>query len=289
MKKVLSCMVVAVLMTQGAWALISVPRDFPTSYIGSNGEVGGKAQLPSLVAYYQNDVVLLANPEKQYSETIQKTTANPDLVKQLEAAAKASGGKLSEEALANAVTAMVQKTPDLGPQIVASALYILGDIPGGLSGENREMIAKAAILGMPDRKKDTPLLTARIIGVALRGTENGSTPGLVRTLRAFAIAGLSNGETESDKLADVALDLDEAMMAEGIVSPYGATEDFLRLARERYRDGGIELVGGDGGSGIGFGGFGGSAGSGNGGNGGPTPTPNPTPTPTPTPEPSPSS
>jgi len=275
MKKAFSLLAAVILVAQGAQAMISVPRDFPTSYIGDNGEVKGKSQLPSLVAYYQNEVVLLANPEKQYSETIQKTVANPDITKKLEAAA-AANGKLSEEALAAAVTKLVQENPELAPQIVASALYILGDIPGGLSSENRKMIAQAAILGVPKGKKDTPLLTARIIGVALRGTENGTTPALVRSLRTFAIASISDG-TAPDKTADSALDLDQAMIAEGILSPYGATDDFLRLARDWDPDPQQVVDFGAPGNAAALGGFGGSGGGGSNGDTIPTPTPEPSP------------
>src|SRR6188474_3163500 len=76
MKKFLTLLGVAAISIQGASALISVPKDFPSEKVNGNSATN-KDQLSTLVSRYRNDVVLLANPPEAYSKAVKNTVAAP--------------------------------------------------------------------------------------------------------------------------------------------------------------------------------------------------------------------
>lgn len=224
MKKIFTFLGIATLAFHGASALISVPKSFPTEGVNGNTATQ-KDQLSLLISRYQNDVVLLVNPEEAYSKTIQNTVAAPATVEKLKALATSSG-PLTLDSLAAAVTALTRQNPADAPVIVASALALLNDVPGSLSPENRTAIGAAAITGLPDNANNQPRLVALIIGVTLKGTQQSLAPEVLKSLRDTAIAKVSGSEPQ----AALALTVDEALVAEGIVSAYTASTEFLALA-----------------------------------------------------------
>jgi hypothetical protein len=224
MKKFLTLLGIATMAFHGAPALITVPKTFPTE--GMNGNTATqKDQLSLLISRYQNDVVLLVNSPESYSEAIQNTKAAPATVDKLKALATSSG-PLTLDSLASAVTALARQNPADAPAIVASALALLNDVPGGLSPENRESIGRAAINGLPENSGNQSRLVAIITGVTLKGVQQSLAPEVLKSLRDAAIAKASGTEAQ----AALALSVDEALVAEGIVSAYAASPEFLAFA-----------------------------------------------------------
>ncbi len=223
MKKIFLLFGVAAMSIPYAFALITVPMDYPLG--GVNGaRATDREQLALLVSRYQNDVVLLVNPADSYSKEIVNTVAAPATMEKLKSLG-ASGGALTVDSLANAVTALVRQNPSDSPVIVASALALLKDLPGGQSPENRLKIARAAIKGLPDDLKDEARLIALITGVSVQGLGQTAVAAIVKSLRDFAI-----DDAPAKEQAAFALAVDEAMVDEGILSPYAGSPEFLVMA-----------------------------------------------------------
>ncbi len=280
------------LAAPSARAIVVIAADYPTAP-ASGATASNKSQLSQLVALYQNDVALLANSDKNYSEVIRKTKPDSAVQDKLRKLAAEDGGALTVESLALAVTAMIKATPENSNVILASAIALLVDLPGGPSQENRVVLGKAALLGVPREQSRSSYHVALIIGVSASGLEQSDITKTVIALRRFAL-----GDLPDSRQIDDAVTLDGALVTEGILSPNAATEEFVMLARD-FSPFGAETDAGSSDSGGEFSGSqgainqGGSTGAG-GGSGNtsdsdptPTPTPSPTATPTPTPTPSP--
>lgn len=223
----------AALSIQASWALISVPVDFPTD--GVNGsKASDKEQLALLVSRYQNDIVLLVNPTDAYSKEILNTKAAPATMERLQALGT-SNGKLSVDSLASAVTVLVRQNPSQAPVIVASALAMLDKLPGGRNAENRAKIARAAIAGLPEDLKEEARIIALITGVAAQGLSQTAATLLVKNLRDFAISNEPGNQQSAFALA-----VDQALVNEGILSPYAGSPEFLVMA-DNYNFAGAEL------------------------------------------------
>ena len=223
MKTYLTLLGLAILGIHGAFAVITVPTDFPMARVNGNTATD-KDQVALLVSRYQNDVVLLVNPADAYSKEILNTAPSAATAEKLRALGS-TAGNISVDSLSSAVTALVRQNPADAPTIVASAIDMLRGLPGGKSPENREKIARAAIQGLPDDVKDESRLIAFIIGVSVQGLGNTAVANLVKSLRNFAI-----GTAMESQQTALALSVDEALVDEGILSPYAGSPEFLALA-----------------------------------------------------------
>jgi hypothetical protein len=224
MKKIFIFLGVAALAVQGAFALISVPASFPLEKVNGDNATQ-KSQLALLVARYQNDVVLLVNSSEAFAKDVQDITAAPATTDRLNALGTAGGAKLTTDSLAAAVTALVRQNPAEAPNVVASALELLRNLPGGLSPENREKIARAAVQGLPDNLRDEPRIVAFVIGVAARGLNATEVANLVKSVRGFVIANAPENAQPT-----LALAVDEALVDAGVLTPHSATPEFLAMA-----------------------------------------------------------
>ncbi len=276
MKKIFLLFGLAAVSLPYALALITVPMDFPLG--GVNGaQATDKEQLALLVSRYQNDVVLLVNPPDAYSKEIVNTVAVPATMAKLKSLGT-SAGTLTVDSLANAVTALVRQNPSDSPAIVASAIEMLKELPGGQSPENRLKIARAALKGLPEDLKDATRLIALITGVSVKGLGQTAVASLVKSLRNSAIDNVPTKEQ-----AAFALAVDEALVNEGILSPYAGSPEFLVMADNFASDQlGETAFSGDQGvinQGAVFspGSAGSAGGAGNTGNQGAEPTPTPPP------------
>jgi hypothetical protein len=223
MKKIFTFLGIAVLAMQGAFALITVPASFPSNKV--NGQTATqKDQLALLVARYQNDVVLLVNSASDFSSQVQNIKANPATMEKLKALATTGGNGLTADSLAAAVTALTRQNPADAAVIAASALELLKGVPAGQSPENRLLIARAAINGLPDNLNGRGNLIALIIGVTADDLAAPAVADLVKAAREFAIA-----DVPQNQQADMALAVDEALLDLGVVSSFTAAPEFLAL------------------------------------------------------------
>lgn len=267
-----------------ASAIIIISSDYPMGGVsGEMGQATNKAQLSELIALYNNDVALLINPEEVYSKAIKEALPDPETEKKLRDRASARSDGLTLQSLSAAVSDMVKASPQDAHLIMASAIAMLSELPGGDSADNRITLAQTALLAISPQVKDGPQYAALIIGVAAKGQNSAELARTVIALRDFANSGVPR-----DQQIGSIIVLDEAMVAEGILRPVMATPEFVGWARAYAAttpvsdnsgfsgDQGATTTGG-------LGGFGGS--SGGSGNSGSNPTPTPTPTPTPAPTP----
>ncbi len=239
MKRLLVTLGIAGVAASGAVAAELVPVDFPTSNLGET-TFSQREALAYLVTLYRNNVVLLSNPSGSYSEAIQKTVPNPAIVSKLTQLAGANG-PVSLTSLTEAVSALVAANPSNAPEIVASALSIAKGLPGNLNTENRVAIGKAALRALPPNLPDGTRIVALIIGVSAYPLAQMPATYVVRTLRDYVLndlsgsllASLSDGKTYLGKNAvsddPGALNLDRALINQGIISPFDAGEDFALL------------------------------------------------------------
>lgn len=224
MKRLLTFLGVAALSIQGASALITVPKEFPSEKVNGNSATQ-KDQLSSLISRYENDVVLLANPPEAFSKQVKNTTPSPAATEKLKSLGS-TDGTLSVNSLAAAVTALGRQTPAESPTIVASAIALLAGLPGGASPENCEIIARAAINAIPVDLAGAPTLISFIIGVSVKDLPPTVAIETLKSLRDFVINEVSGAE----KQAILALAVDEALVDQGIMSSYTASPEFLVLA-----------------------------------------------------------
>lgn len=228
----------ATVCLQSSFAVLTVPRDFPLDLTNGDQAVGNN-HIAKLVSVYQNDVVLLANPEESFSRDIREAAGTPELREKLQQLAAAGGSPVTPESLGQAAAALTRQNPENAPTIMASALELLNANPSKISLEDRYAVARGVISGLPDDLRNHADLVASVVGISARGLKQVSTTELVRRLRDFAIndtpAG-SAGNTLTGPLAAYAQGLDEAMVAAGILSPYTATPEFLVLAENFAND-----------------------------------------------------
>ncbi len=292
-KSLLAAVIAATL--QSASAIIAIPRDFPLE--STNGDqLLGRDRLSELVSMYRNDVVLLANPEEAYASSIRETVGNPTTREKLKSMATSGGSELTADSLAAATAALVRQNPSDAPVIMASAMDLLEESSKKVSAEDRYLVGRAAISGLPYELRDRSALIASIIGIAGRDMKHVAIASLVRRLRDFAIGDFPVGERDfkgsvaggapSNQSPTQALALDQALVEAGILSPFAANPEFLVLANNFASDQLEEtFFSGDQGvinQGAAFapGSAGSAGGTGSTGNqSGPTPTPNPPPPP----------
>lgn len=264
-------------------AIIVVATDFPTENGGVGlGQATSKSQLSDLVGLYSNDVALLVASDENYSDAIKETVPNSAIEEELRKRALAGSDSLTMQSLASAVSEMVRAAPQNAPLIMASAIALLSDLPGGDSPANRITLAQTALLAIPPDQPNGADYAARVIGVTAKGQKGGEVAQTVISLRDFSTSGVP-----VDQQVASTLSLDEALVSEGVLRPTIATPEFVTLA-QAYSTAPVPATGFSGDQGVtnagGFGGFGGSSGgSGNSGGNNPSPTPTPTPTPAPTP------
>lgn len=244
-KSFLLLLAVAATAVPSAFALIAVPRDFPVE--STNGDQAtDRDRLDSLVAFYRNDVVLLANPEEAFSKEIREAAGAPSTREKLKTLATAGGVELTADSLAAATAALVRQNPADAMGIVASAMELLGENSRKISVEDRYLIARGAISGLPYELRERPALIANVIGVTVRGLKQIASTDLVRRLREFAINDSPLGERDfkgavasapamgdaplNNSQSAFALALDEALVNAGILSPYAASPEFLAMA-----------------------------------------------------------
>ncbi|GEM_PF-1309409 len=236
--------VMATVALQSGFAVIKVPRDFPLE-LTNGDEAAGRDHLAKLVAVYRNDVVLLANPEEAFAKEIREMTGTPAFREKLLKLAAAGGGQLSAESLGTAAAALTRQNPDEAPRIMASALELLSEGSRPVSVEDRSVVGRGVISGIPYNLKNRPELIASVIGVGARGLKQTASTDVVRRLREFAIydypigerdfkgddpASPSGSQSLTSTQAAQALALDQALVDAGILSPYVATPDFLVMA-----------------------------------------------------------
>lgn len=295
LKSLLLLLAVAAAGLQSAFALIAIPRDFPLE--GTNGDqISSRDRLDELVSLYRNDVVLLANPEEAYAREIQDTTGNPLTREKLKSMATTGGSALTADSLAAATAAMVRQNPSNAAVIMASAMDLLEENSKKVSVEDRYLVGRAAVSGLPYALPKRTELTAFIIGIAGRDLKHVAVTDLVRRLRDYAIGDLPVGERDfkgavagyspSNQDPSYSLALDQALVNAGILSPYSASPEFLVFANNFAGDQLADtFFSGDQGTinqGAVFapGSAGSAGGSGSSGNQvNPTPTPNPPPPP----------
>ncbi len=245
MKTLLTLLGATLLTAQFAQAIIVIPRDYPIGSV-TNGTASGRDHAANLISHYRNDVVLLANPEKSLAPEIQNLAASPAAVEKLKALATSGGTALDADSLAAAVSAMVRLNPDQAGTITASAMNIMADLPGGLSEENRLIVGRAAIRGLPDNYANKPEMISQIVGVTVRGLKQRDSTKIVRSLREYAIGevpvyvadykggagndgGVVDGGMTPDQ-ASTAYAIDQSLVENGILSPFSSTPEFLVLA-----------------------------------------------------------
>lgn len=230
---------------QSASAIIAIPRDFPLE--STNGDqLLGRDRLSELVSMYRNDVVLLANPEEAYARSIRETVGNPATREKLKNMATAGGSALTADSLAAATAALVRQSPAEAPVIMASAMDVLQESSKKVSTEDRYLVGRAAISGLPYELQNRPALIASIIGIAGRDMKHVAIADLVRRLRDFAIGDFPVGERDfkggiagngpAGQSPTQALALDQALVDAGILSPYAANPEFLVLANNFAAD-----------------------------------------------------
>lgn len=228
-------------------ALIAVPRDFPVE--STNGAQANETdRLASLVSFYRNDVVLLANPEEAFAKEIREATGTPALREKLKSLATSGGAPLTADSLSAAAAALVRQSPLEAPVIMASAMELWTESTRRVSQEDRYLIARGAISGLPYDLKERPALIASIIGISALNLKQIASTDLVRRLREFAISDAPYGWADykgspaaplpagdaplTPVQSGFALALDEALVAAGILSPYAASPEFLAMAND---------------------------------------------------------
>jgi hypothetical protein len=241
----------AISSSSPVFALIAVPRDFPLET--TNGEQTSETdRLATLVSFYRNDVVLLANPEEAFAKEIREATGTPILREKLKTLATAGGAELTADSISAAAAALVRQSPSEAPVIMASAMELWSTSTRKVSVDDRYVIARGAISGIPYEMKERPALIASIIGISALSLKQIASTDLVRRLREFAITDAPFGwadykGTPAPELpagdapltpvqSGFALALDEALVAAGILSPYAASPEFLAMANNFASD-----------------------------------------------------
>src|SRR5690242_10477553 len=103
--------VVAAATLPSSFAILTINRDFPVELASGGETIKGRDKLAKLVAVYQNDVVLLANPEENYSKEIRETVGTPAIKEKLKALATTGGAGMNVDSLAAATAALVRQNP----------------------------------------------------------------------------------------------------------------------------------------------------------------------------------
>ncbi len=229
----------AAVCLQGSFAIIAIPRDYPLETTG-DGPMSDRDRLSQLVSLYRNDVVLLANPEESYVREIREMDGTSPIREKLKALATGGGAGLSADSIAASTAAMVRQDPTNTAVIMASAMDLLEEMPGKASVEDRYLVGRAAIGGLPHDFRQRTELTAFIIGIAARDLKMAAITDLVRRLREYAIGDIPAGERDfkdtvaggvpSSRDSAYSLALDQALVEAGILSPYAASPEFLVLA-----------------------------------------------------------
>ncbi len=247
-KSLLLLATVVVSGLHSAFALIAVPRDFPLE-LTNGDQATDRDRLATLVSFYRNDVVLLANPEEAFAKEIREAAGTPSTREKLKTLATAGGSELTADSLAAATAALVRRSPADAMAITASAMELLQENSRKVSVEDRYLVARGAISGLPYELRERPSLIANIIGVSVRGLKQLASTDLVRRLRDFAINDSPIGERDfkgavtavgagplNNQQSAYALALDQALVNAGILSPYAASPEFLAMANNFASD-----------------------------------------------------
>jgi len=263
-----------------AEAVIVVAADYPiTGESAETGQAASKSQLSELIGLYNNDVALLINPTENFSQAIKDAVADPAIEKELLQLALANSDQLTLQSLSAAVSDMVAAAPQNAHIIMASAIAMLSNLPGGDSPANNITLAQTALLAISPTEEKGADYAALVIGVAAKGQKPAEAARTVIALRAFASSGLSPERQVATTLA-----LDKALVSEGVLQVTMATPEFSTLAQAFATTpppNDSEFSGDQGAITTGGGGFGGSSGGTGNNSGQQTPTPTPTPAPTP--------
>lgn len=246
-KKSLLVLAALALCVQSAPALITIPLDFPLGS-SSTSPSAERSHLEKLVSVYRNDVVLVANPEESFAKEIREQVGTPATREKLTNLATAGGSELTPDSLAAAAAALTRQNPTEAPVVMASAMELLTEKLGKVSVDDRYLVGRGVISGIPYNQPQRHQLVSAVIGVGARGLKVAKSSDLLRRLREYAINDLpfkerdfkepdfksgnapGSSPTMGPQQAAEALALDQALAEDSIIGSYMADPQFLTMA-----------------------------------------------------------
>lgn len=207
-----------------AFGLTEVPKQYP---VGEEPLAQAtENDIESLVAIYENNIVLLAGGE-DYAVSLADIQVDPALAAAL---ANAAGTPPTLEGLINGLTAAIEADPKSGvPAVLAAAAVIKASGDSEIKGSGLDVLAASVrVISEQPEAGTTAADVATLITFAADKAPVEHRAELIRSLRSMAVS-----QINPEDQADYALAVDSAMAGLKSLNAAKANEQLLALAKSR--------------------------------------------------------